>query len=513
MIPDYDDAAPDASSMIESLRAHGYTLSTAIADIVDNSIAAHAENVWLKFDWNSGSPWISITDDGTGMTEKELVNAMKLGSKNPLAERAASDLGRFGLGLKTASFSQARRLTVVSHKNSKSSLRRWDLDYLSQPDVDGWRLLRTPHPDTGSKINDVSDRGLSSGTSVVLERLDRLHPDSQNQDAEDHWVSEVARVRGHMEMVFHRFLADKSKSGLNIFLNDTPVEPWDPFCTSELATQKRADDYDESLGSRITVIGYVLPHRDKFDPEDRVNSQKLHQKAGGPSGWNAQQGFYVYRNRRLIIPGDWLGLGPGQNGWRKEEHYKLARIRLDIPNSMDHEWQIDVKKSTAVAPPAIRGWLTGHAKQVRETAKDVYSTRGERQPRKSSGSAQYDRPWLTKKRPDGTFSYQIDRKQPLFEALLKNIPPEKKHHLETLLRLIEETVPVQRIWIDTADYQDGVMEPFETESDTNLKRHIELCFNALIANGFSENQAWEELSVFPAFQTKNARAVLAQLQE
>ena len=512
----YDDVAPDASAMIESLRAHGYTLQTAIADIIDNSIAASCKNVWLTMDWSSGSPYIAITDDGSGMDESELISAMRLGSKSPLEYRAPSDLGRFGLGLKTASFSQSRRLTVVSKKNGVTSLRRWDLDHLSSPMVSGWQLLKSAHARTGSRSEEIVSRRLSSGTLVILEVLDRVTRSDRGQNteiAENHWVSEVSRVRQHLAMVFHRFLADKSKLGVQIFLNETPVIPWDPFCCDEHATQRFPEDSDSSLGSEVSVKGFVLPHRDRFDPDDPTRSRRLHQDAAGPLGWNAQQGFYLYRNRRLIIPGDWLGLGPGQNGWKKEEHFKLARIQIDIPNSMDQEWQIDVKKSSAIAPPALRTWLTGLAKVVRDRAKEVYAYRGGHAKRKSNTRQVNQRPWITRKLGNGTFSYQIDRKHVLFDALLSTFSREQKTSLETLLRLIEETVPVQRIWIDTADNQDGVAQPFEGEKYKKLRDHITTCHNALVNCGSSEQESWEQISDFPAFQTLDAKAIIGEILE
>jgi hypothetical protein len=516
-LEDFDEVAPDASAMIESLRAHGYTLSTAVADIIDNSIAARCRNVWLRFEWHSGDPWISITDDGDGMSEIELVNAMRLGSTSPLEKRDPSDLGRFGLGLKTASFSQARRLTVTTvARRGKIALRRWDLDHLAKPEVKGWQLLKSSHPDTGTRADELGVRSLKSGTVVLLEILDRVlsaEQDEPNAVAEKHWVAEVARVRQHLAMVFHRFLADSSRKGIKIFLNDSPVVPWDPFCTSEEATQAEAEDINNDLGGKVGVKGFVLPHRDRFDPNDNMRSKKLHHAAAGPAGWNAQQGFYLYRNRRLIIPGDWLGLGPGQNGWKKEEHFKLARIRVDIPNSMDQEWQIDVKKSTAIAPPALRAWLAGLAKTVREKAKEVYAHRGGRSTRRQRQNVGHAWPWVTKTRSDGSFSYRVDRKHTLFQALVASVPAESAQELETLLRLIEETVPVQRIWIDTADNQEGVSAPFEGESHAKLKKHLEICHLALVDHGQSEEEAWEELAAFPAFQTRDAQAIIGQLCE
>lgn len=513
----FDEVAPDASAMIESMRAHGYTLSTAIADIIDNSISAKCQNVWLKFEWEHGGPWISITDDGSGMSEDVLRNAMRLGSTNPLQVRDVGDLGRFGLGLKTAAFSQARRLTVASLvRGGKLALRRWDLDHLARPDVKGWQLLKSAHPDTKSRAEDVAARGLEGGTVVLLENLDRIVPAEFNESdtvSEKHWVTEVARVRAHLAMVFHRFLADSSRQGIKIFLNNSPVEPWDPFCTSEDATQSEAEDFNHDLGMKIGVKGFVLPHRDRFDTSDNIRSKKLHQEAAGPAGWNAQQGFYLYRNRRLIIPGDWLGLGPGQNGWKKEEHYKLARVRVDIPNSMDLEWQIDVKKSSAIAPPALRGWLTGLAKTVREKAKEVYAHRGGPRPRAKGQRIDHGRAWNTKTKLDGTFSYRVTRKHPLYQALLSVLKGDHCDRMETFLRLVEETVPVQRIWIDAAEHEEAFAKPFDGEKDDKLRRHIETCHGALCSTGNDKNSAWRVVSEFPAFQTEKAAAIIGQLRE
>jgi len=516
---DFDDVAPDASAMIESLRAHGYTLATAIADIIDNSIAAQCKNIWLCFAWEEHNSWISITDDGIGMTEPELVNAMRLGSKNPLEERNPKDLGRFGLGLKTASFSQARRLTVTTRKKGDgTSIRRWDLDHLAQPGVSGWQLLKSAHPDTDTRAHLPAEQDLPSGTMVLLEVLDRvlsigLDGEPATETERQHFDSQLATVREHLAMVFHRFLIDPPSKRITIHLNGDPIEPWDPFCENHPSTQSQPVDSNSALKNEVKVKGFVLPHRDKFDETDRVNSAKLHRAASGPAGWNAHQGFYLYRNRRLIIPGDWLGLGPGRNGWTKEEHFKLARIRVDIPNSMDQEWQIDIKKSTAIAPIVLKGWLSGLAKTVREIAKEVYAHRGGRSKRQTRTGTAHSHPWITKTGTGGVFSYRIDRKHPLFQALIDSITHDQEKELETLLRLIEETVPVQRIWIDTADKQDGISPPFEEESHVKLRQHILICHKALMDQGRTNEEAWTEIAAFSGFQTQDAQAILGQLKE
>lgn len=520
---DYEEVPPDASGMIEGLRAGGYSLATAIADLIDNSITASCHNVWLRMEWAGDDSWISITDDGDGMTEEKLKEAMRLASTHPLKERHPDDLGRFGLGLKTASFSQARRLTVLSKvADSKMSLRRWDLDHLARPEITGWQLLLTAHEDTGDKIDELKRLGLNTGTVVLLEELDRVVRRAGGDDAdgssERYWVNQVERVRQHLGMVFHRFLERQGTNRLTITINGSKVEPWDPFCEAHPATQREAEDSNERLGSKVLFKGYILPHRDRFDPRNPEKGRKLHQAAAGPNGWNAHQGFYLYRNDRLIIPGDWLGLGPGQNGWKKEEHFKLARIRVDIPNSMDTEWQIDIKKSAAAAPPPLRSWLTSLAKTVRDKAKKVYAHRGGHVPSSHNGNVAapaliQPNPWETRTRNDGTFSYQVSRKHPLYKALLSAIEGESRDRLDTFLRLVEETVPVQRIWIDAAEHEEAFAKPFEGEKDDKLRRHIQTCHDALCSSGNDEESAWQVVSAFPAFQTEKATAIIGQLRE
>ena len=203
---DFDDVAPEPSSMIESMRAHGYTLPAAIADLIDNSIAARAQNVWLVFEWKGQRSWIRIADDGEGMDQDVLRAAMRLGSRHPLDERDPEDLGRFGLGLKTASLSQCRRLTVAS-TTDRTHVRRWDLDHLGRPHVKGWQLLKSPAPGSEHLLetDDVTDHG----TVILWEVMDRLVSlaGSDSAAARSHFFRLVEQVELHLSMVFHRYLA------------------------------------------------------------------------------------------------------------------------------------------------------------------------------------------------------------------------------------------------------------------------------------------------------------------
>jgi len=335
---------PRANVLIEALRGLGYSTATALADIVDNSIAAGASNVDISFTWNGPQSTVTILDNGSGMTGNALQDAMRLGNRSPLDERAPGDLGRFGLGLKTASFSQCRRLTVASRKDGTTNCLRWDLDILMSAEDDGWYLFEGPAK--GSEEQILPLQAEESGTLVLWENVDRIvTPGFQQQDLLD-LIDVVAR---HISMVFHRYL-DGPQSKLKISINGVALNPWDPFLITNSATWSSPIAHLRAEGGTVEVRCHVLPHKDRLDA-------RTYEAAAGPNGFTAQQGFYVYRNERLLVAGSWLGLGQGRS-WTKEEAHRLARIRLDIPNTADAAWKIDIRKSIARPPVSVRDGLT-----------------------------------------------------------------------------------------------------------------------------------------------------------
>ena len=478
----YEDASPPASAMVESLRGVGYSLSTAVADIIDNSIAASAKNVWLQFQWNGADSWISILDDGCGMLEEELSTAMRLGGISPLDERALTDLGRFGLGLKTASFSQCRRLTVASKKQDMISTRRWDLDFLAGIPK-GWPLLKEPHSGAKERLAPLST--LKSGTLVLWEGLDRIVGDVRSDDefAHDAFLVQIDSVEKHLAMVFHRFL--ETKGGVNIYINGTDehdrVRPWNPFLIN-LSTRKRPLEPIPSEFGIIRVQGFILPHKDHL-------TKKEFELGAGPAGWTAQQGFYVYRNKRLLVPGSWLGLGRGKP-WSKEEAHKLARIQLDIPNTADSAWKIDIKKSTARPPLAIRKRLAAIAEDVRERARKVFVHRG------SYGTAttvdDLNQVWSSVRTPSG-IKYIIDRRHPVVRGVLENMSSAAED-VEDMLRVIEETVPVQRIWLDSVETEGTETGNFKNDPPDEVKRVLLALYSGFRSKyGLDEKSAKQRL--------------------
>ncbi|HEY3295388.1 MAG TPA: ATP-binding protein [bacterium] len=485
---------PKAASMVESLRAYGYSLQTAIADIIDNSISARATRVWLEFVWREGESYIAILDDGIGMDQAELVEAMRPGTQSRSDKREPTDLGRFGLGLKTASFSQCRSCTVASKKNSTDiCIRRWDLDFVSQTNT--WNLLKNLRPGVEGVVDRLSN--LAHGTAVVWQILDRIlgQDNGLTSISRDRFWALTDEVERHLGMVFHRFLAGVSPR-LKIYVNSNhseeskEISAWDPFAINHPATDPSPVEHISGSCGTVTLQGSVLPHRDKLD-------DAAYELFGGPYGWFAQQGFYVYRNERLLVPGHWLGLGIGRT-WVKEEHYKLARIRLDIPTSADFEWQIDVKKSTARPPSSMRPRLIQLASEIRRRAREVFVHRGAYGPRPRDESL--TRLWIPQLDPArNRFKYRIDRGHPIVKAAIGTFG--KRREVELLVRILEETVPVERIWLDVADGSKAPAQPFEGYDKPEIQDIMQQVFNRLLSSGtLTETQARETVSHMDAFR-------------
>jgi len=458
-------AIPEASSMIETFRAIGYSIEAAIADVIDNSISAEANNVWINFDWKGSETWMSIKDDGFGMNNEELIQAMKPGSKNPLDGRSHKDLGRFGLGLKTASFSQCRKLTVLSKKEgSCKEFWTWDLDYVKKSGK--WELLKYL---PSSEMKDELDN-LKSGTIVIWNDIDRLVKNFHSDDVKalDKFLNVMEHVKKHISMVFHRFI---EFSNIKIWFQGRQIRAWNPFLITESATQIFPDEYINN--GKVIVKGFVLPHKSKI-------SDEVYKEAEGPKGWGEQQGFYVYRNERLILSGDWLGI------YKKEEHYKLARIQIDLPNTLDSEWQIDIKKSIARPPIVLREQLKAYSSKVRAQAVEVYRHKGRTV--KQLPGQKFIPLWIDHKRGDRWF-YKINREHPLIEKTINQAESEPQKAIENLIRFIEETVPSKSIYIKEASDEDAIGKPFEGIDQEPIRKAMRQMYDKLVNEGKTDEQA------------------------
>jgi anti-sigma regulatory factor (Ser/Thr protein kinase) len=472
------EAVPEAASMIETFRAIGYNLETAVADILDNSISAGAKNIYIERIWDGGKTVITIKDDGFGMNSEEIVEAMRPGAQNPLESRNINDLGRFGLGMKTASFSQCRKLTVISKKNGfHSAYWTWDLDYVAM--THKWELIRWA-PEEYIKALD----GQVSGTLIIWTDLDRVIPPTTSVDdivAKQKFSDAWARVKSHIAMTFHRFIENND---VVIYWGENPIEAWNPFCPDEKKTQSFPTEKLYFGNSKAEVKGYILPHKNNF------SSELKYKDAEGMYGYPAAQGFYVYRGKRLLLAGSWLNL------FRKEDHYKLVRICIDLPNTLDSEWQIDIKKSTATPPLSCREQLRSYALDVRNKGMEVYRHRGKILKKKAG--INFQPLWLEKKKGN-KWSFVVNRDNQLIKDLQDEAQTNPKHAINVLLRIIEESIPTPTIFIKQSSEENQQKEPFSDMDITLIQEMLQRMFNNLTVSGQTVEQAKAVLKTIEPF--------------
>jgi len=367
---------PSAQRLMNSLRDLGYDLPTAVADLVDNSIEASATVVDVDFRFEGEDSWIRIADNGIGMSAAVLDEALRFGTRR---EYPDSGLSRFGLGMKTASLSQCRSMTVATRADDSEpiEIRRWDLDYVEE--TDEWEALQLRDSECRSEC--VAPLREHPGTVVLWEQLDRvLRYRLPTGIAASQGMAALCRqVEEHLAMVFHRFLGGEAKRSLPLALtiNGNAVEPWDPFARSEsgtVALRRQSIRFQhKGRNSSVSVQPFILPNEAQF------STSRAHALASGPDKWNRQQGFYIYRGDRMVQSGGW-------NHVRTlDEHTKLARIAVDFSPRLDELFEVNVAKMKVKLPAIVRNELTAIASAVCNQAGSAYRQRPSRPPRRGTG--------------------------------------------------------------------------------------------------------------------------------
>lgn len=361
---------PNFSRLDKALRSIGYSFEVAVADIIDNSVDAMAKNVLIRFFMQKNRPLdLVILDDGNGMNSNTLKEAMRFGAD---VRQELNRLGKFGLGLKLASLSQAKELTVITSDGSKISGRAWREDGISSGFMSNileasecHNILRLILPDKPLK---------RSGTVVWWSNLYRVG--QNNSDPNEHVQKLMRRIRDFMRIAFHRFLDGIPrviKMEIDIFDGDSSLEglplaldALNPFGYQTTGLKGFPAEFIPGGGyqDRIKIVGHIWP------PNSSVAEYAL------PGGANSRQGFYFYRNDRLIQGGGW-------NGMREAEpHRSLARIAIDMHPDFDVDISLDVKKvEIQLTPDLVRAFQQSRTKagidlkRYLGLAEEVYRTK------------------------------------------------------------------------------------------------------------------------------------------
>lgn len=435
---------PDPA-LLESMRSIGYTVEAAVADVIDNSLAAEASHIEILV--SADGPFeIAIADDGTGMSRGEAVNAMRLASTRPSQQRRPNDLGRFGLGLKTASLSQCRTLTVVSKKDGGVTALQWNLDHVV--DTGDWSLIELEPSEAEALFGYEWFSERSTGTLVHWGDLDQLTTTQGNQQEDLDRVAQ--RVRDHVALVFHLFNTGDGIRKVGFAMNGAPIIPIDPFMASSRLTNKTVWESINVDGREVRLMAYTLPYLNRLSPADRARALKL-------GGLRETQGFYVYRGSRLVIWGNWFRVMP------RSEMAKLTRVRVEIPNSLDHLWALDVKKSHADPPPAVRRRLSELAKTMVLPSEKVQRFRG----RRVDQMGEIDFMWVP--RLNGAeFSYEVNAEHPTVSAFASSLSEGQKKQFELVLEDLQNTFPM----VDAHNRMSGDGVPESPEDGDLITRAL-----------------------------------------
>lgn len=471
---------PTADVLMNSMRAMGYSFESAIADIIDNSISAGANTIQLRFPISPMDCYVVVCDNGCGMLDAELFDAMKYGSEQKRDGRADTDLGRFGLGLKAASLSQCRKLTVVSKKNGRISGYTWDLDVIEQKK--GWYVVeRSKEEIEQTRFIDWFDC-YESGTIVVWENFDTIKKTSGNVYAELNKFQES--TANYLSLIFHRFLNRPIQNKLTIRINNYELKGLDPFLENHKKTNVRRRieiPVPDSKGiERMVVIQpFVLPFQKDLTKEDQRIS-------GGVENYRSKQGFYIYRNERLIVWGSWFGRP-------RDELTKYARIRVDIPNSLDEIWGIDIKKQNARIPSSIKTRLTKAVDDAMDVAIKAQTYRG----RVEKPNERMDYIWNPIENR-GQYSYKINRESRIFDLLKEKVDDETWARIDMVLEEIENSIPYQQIYIDKS--QNRINDTADDERIANIESKARMLITLASGMGTkSKEQIIDELFLSEPF--------------
>lgn len=474
---DFETADPNPEYLIKSIAEQGYSLESSLADLMDNSISANANNIEILIKMDQEPFTLFIADNGDGMSEDELKTSMQFPSSSPEEMRNIFDLGRFGLGMKTASFSQTRCFTVISRKKGTKTFngRTWDVNYLKQEGK--WRLLiNSPEEvfELLQKYISLSEGHLNrfenfeANTIVVwrgLYKFENYLEENNRQSALKKQVTEV--TSDYLSLVFHRFM-ERTVSPLKIRINNIQLYPFNPFPTH--ITDFRPIEYKQKNFSTdtIKIEGFVLPSR-SIDESKGVSIWTTKNR-----GLMDMEGIYIYRADRLIHFGGWNGL------IKKAPRLQLARLRVEIGNSVDHLLHLNVAKSQVVIPHDLIVAFEKYIDDLKIEAEREFFNRGIR---KFSGNCKEDHEQLFERKASnkGTL-LELNRNFPLLKSLIKELHKEQLVKLNMVIRMINTRINVIR-----QTHEERTFVGIEEKDGLSLDDLV-VCVKELKESGLSSEQ-------------------------
>jgi hypothetical protein len=403
-------------------------------------------------------------DNGRGINPERLTDAMRYGSSSPTEQREENDMGRYGLGLKTASLSQCRCLTVATYYEGDILARRWDLDYINK--TGQWSLIELEDEEISSLPMIDRLKQQKKGTLVLWNRLDKIK--AGEITLEQALGNRMAEVKEHLELVFHRYLSGYDIRKVTMTINGNKLIPFDPFFPSKSSIVM--DDEKIKLPGRkekVVVRPFILPHPSKMTKDEL-------EKYGGKDGLRKLQGFYIYRNKRLLTWGTWFRL------IKMDEFSKLARVRVDIPNSLDDLWTLDIKKSTAYPPEIVKTRLKQIVGTISNSSKKTWSFRR----RKETNDNIYHI-WNRMETREG-IRYLINQDHPLLDLINELIDATTKKLLCEYLETVQNNLPINTLHNDIHNEEKIVQDKKNVEHKRVCEMAQMLLENAK-SNGQLEN--------------------------
>lgn len=476
---------PDPYLFIKSISEQGYSLSTAISDLIDNSIAAEATRVDLLFDYSRTPFNVFIADNGNGMTRNQLIMNMRFPSEDPEKNRESFDLGRFGLGLKTASFSQTRRFTVISRsKTGYFESCTWDLNHLKKGN---WELILNSKSHTEKLVAQYSNlsgiflnhNSLFSPKTIILweglYKIDRIDGDLElKKETLSNELNE--EMMSHLGLVFHRFIQEKT---LMIRLNNEFISSFDPFPQTMSDLRFLAPRIKQYRGESITMQGTVLPARAIKESREGISEWAQPRRS-----LTDMEGIYIYRNKRLIVFGGWNRLV------KKSPQFQLARIRVEIGNRADELFQLNIAKSNVKIPYEIKRAFLMVISEIRSESFKEYRNRINNELIKENTEKGaipiFERVYTGK-----GHEYRISTSYPLHREILRESNDEQSKVFKDYMKRIDK-------YINELMTMDERKPNVSIDSDSeDIKADIEFYFNKFKNRGLTQHEIRRELlSIF-----------------